>query len=281
MKMEADWYWGCLGFLGMLGYSLNEPLYYAFFAFFLFFLRPVFRKGVKGGGKMPAGEKVDRAALKRKALVRFGLAPFALGALFFIPAGSLCYWQAWLYMAVLLVPMAFVVAYFLKRDPMLLERRLRMKEKVTEQETLVKFSYLWFVAAFIVPGLDYRFGLSQVPVEVVLLSNLLVLIGYFMFFLVMKENSFLSRIVEVQKGQKVISTGPYAVVRHPMYTAVLIIYGLSPLALGSYWGFLAVLPLMGVLYFRTLNEEKVLLRGLKGYKEYCRKVRWRMVPFVW
>lgn len=228
-----------------------------------------------------APPKVGIAGLKKKIVVRFGIAPFVLAALFFIPAGTLDYWQAWLYGAVLLVPMFLAVFYFLRRDPALLERRIRMKEKVEAQRAIIKSTYLPFIIGYLVPGLDRRFGWSNVPLELVIFSDAMVLLGYIGFFFVMRENSYASRIIEVEKGQKVISTGPYAIVRHPMYSAMLLLYLFTPFALGSYLALPFFLLIVPVIVLRLLNEEKVLLKGLKGYKEYCRKVRHRLIPLVW
>ncbi|MFH1443301.1 MAG: isoprenylcysteine carboxylmethyltransferase family protein [Candidatus Micrarchaeota archaeon] len=226
-------------------------------------------------------EKMDISKLKGKSLLMFGLAIIVFAAIFFIPAGTLDYWHGWLYMGVILIPMVFVVDYFFKHDPALLESRFRMKEKEREQKNVVKYGSLLYLLIFLIPGLDYRFGWSHVPAEAAIISNAVVLLSYISVFMVMKENSYLSRIVEIQKGQKVISTGPYAVVRHPMYTGVLMMFIASPLALGSYWALIPVAPIVPLIVYRLLNEEKVLLKGLRGYKEYCKKVRYRLVPFVW
>jgi protein-S-isoprenylcysteine O-methyltransferase Ste14 len=219
--------------------------------------------------------------LKIRVWTRALAAPFFFGALFFLPAGTLRYWQAWVYMAALLVPMAFAMTSLLKRDPGLLERRLRMKEKVTAQKKIIAFSNIFFLVAFLLPGFDRRFGWSTVPAGWVIAADIFMLAGYGLFLRVLRENSHLSRIIEVEKNQKVISTGPYAVVRHPMYAAVLIIYGCSPLALGSWWGLLLVLPIVGVLAARILNEEKVLAENLEGYRDYLARVRYRIIPGLW
>ncbi|MFH0971610.1 MAG: isoprenylcysteine carboxylmethyltransferase family protein [Candidatus Micrarchaeota archaeon] len=231
--------------------------------------------------KKAAASKVNIAELKKKVLIRFGLAPIALGLFLFLPAGSIDYWHAWLYCAILFIPMLFVVAYFLKNDPALLERRMHMREKERAQKKFVKIGYVIFLLGFIIPGLDYRFGWSNMPSELALFSDLMVLLGYIGFFLVMKENSYASRVIEVEKGQKVISTGPYAVVRHPMYAAILPLWLFTPLALGSYWALIPFLPIIPLLVYRLQNEEKMLLKGLGGYKEYCKKIRYRLIPYVW
>jgi len=219
--------------------------------------------------------------LKKKVFFRFIMAPIFMGLMLFLPAGSLDYWQAWIYCGVIFIPMFFVVFYFLKKDPELLERRMRMREKEEKQKTIIKFAYIFFFIGFIIPGLDYRYHWSNVPVLLVVAANAMVLSGYIFVFFVLRENSYASRIIEVEKDQKVITTGPYAIVRHPMYSGVLLMLLFTPLALGSYWALIFFLPLLPLIVLRLLNEEEVLLRELLGYKEYCRKTRYRLFPFIW
>ena len=219
--------------------------------------------------------------LKKKVFFRFIMVPIFMGLMLFLPAGSLDYWQAWIYCGVIFIPMFFVVFYLLKKDPALLERRMRMREKEEKQKTIIKFAYIFFFIGFIIPGLDYRYHWSNVPVLLVIAANAMVLSGYIFVFFVLRENSYASRIIEVEKGQKVITTGLYAIVRHPMYLGVLIMYLFTPLALGSYWALIFFLPLLPLIVLRLLNEEEVLLRELLGYKEYCRKTRYRLFPFIW
>jgi protein-S-isoprenylcysteine O-methyltransferase Ste14 len=216
-----------------------------------------------------------------KVLIRFVLAIIILGLNFFLPAGTIEFWEAWVYMGILFTPMIFVLIYLLKKDPELLERRMKIKEKEEPQKVFVKLSFLVFFIAFIIPGFDYRFEWSEVPFIVIIIADLFIFIGYLLFFLVLKENTYASRIIEVEKGQKVISTGPYAIIRHPMYVAVLTIYVLSPLALGSYWAVLAVLPLPLIIILRIKNEEKILIDKLPGYREYTQKVKYRLIPYIW
>jgi protein-S-isoprenylcysteine O-methyltransferase Ste14 len=219
--------------------------------------------------------------LRNAVIVRFSLFAVIIGILLFIPAGSIGYWQAWVYCGVLFIPIIGVCAYFLKKNPALLERRLGMKEKERSQKLFAKLSLTVFLIAWVLPGLDYRFKWSSVQFAVVIVADFTVLCGYILCFFTFKENEYASRIIEVEKGQKVISTGPYASIRHPLYLAGIIIYLLSPLALGSWWGFLAALPLPALLVFRILKEEELLKKELPGYEEYMRKVKYRLIPFVW
>jgi protein-S-isoprenylcysteine O-methyltransferase Ste14 len=233
------------------------------------------------GGKMEESKQLERSELIKMVLIRVALFFPALILIFFLPAGSFAYWQAWVYMAILFIPMLFVMNFLLKNNPKLLERRMRMKEKESAQKLIVKISTTVFLLAFILPGLDYRFGWSHVPLAVVVLAVLIVLTGYYIVFLVFKENTFTSRIVEVEKGQQVISTGPYAVVRHPMYIGAILMYGFSPLALGSWWSLIPGLFIIPVFILRLLNEEALLSRDLPGYTDYMQKVPWRLVPNIW
>jgi len=223
----------------------------------------------------------DHKKLIKTVLFRYLLAIVVLGLMFFLPAGTIRYWEAWVYCGILFIPMFFVFIYLIKSNPELLERRMRTQERETPQRLFVKLSILVFFLAFIIPGLDYRFNWSSMPLAVAIIADIIVLAGYFLFFLVLRENEYASRIVEVEKGQKVISTGPYAVVRHPMYVAVLLMYLFSPIALGSFWAIIAFTPLPVLIIFRIYNEEKVLAKELPGYKDYTRKVKYRLIPFVW
>ncbi len=221
------------------------------------------------------------ADFNKKVFVRLFFGVVVIFAMLFVPAGSLFFWQAWIFCAVLFVPLAFVIGYLMKHDQELLERRMRTKEKEQAQKAIVMVYSFAFFVGFLVPGLDFRFGWSSVPSLVVVLSNIIVLFGYLLCCLTFKENSFASRIVEVEKGQKVVSSGPYAVVRHPLYLGCTFMFLFLPLALGSYWALIFFAPAPFILVLRLLNEEEVLKRELEGYKEYCNKTRFRLVPFVW
>ena len=214
-------------------------------------------------------------------LRRWAGAALVLGFLLFLPAGTFDYWEAWVYMAILLLPALVVILVGVRTDPALIERRMRLREKEPEQQRIVKYSSILFPLAFVIPGLDHRFGWSAVPTEVVIASDALVLLGYLLFVRVLKENSYASRIVEVEQSQRVISTGPYGLVRHPMYVAVLLIYTISPLALASFWGLAISLWFVPVMVARIRNEESVLAKDLPGYIEYMRRTPYRLIPGVW
>lgn len=204
-----------------------------------------------------------------------------IGALFFLTAGTWNYWQVWVYMAILFLPMTGLMVYLLMKDPDLLEKRTRMKEKRKTQKAVMYLGLPLYMLVFILPGLDRRFGWSEVSWPIVIIADIMVFLGYMLFVLVMRENSYASRVVEVQKGQKVISTGPYALVRHPMYLGGVILYIFSPLALGSWWSLLAAVPIPVLLIIRLLNEEKLLVKSLPGYRAYQKKVPYRLIPGVW
>lgn len=219
--------------------------------------------------------------LGRTVFLRAALAVPVLTLIIILPAGRWNYWQGWMYIFTLIVPMFFMFAYLLKNDPALLERRMRMREKEAVQRKIISLSYIYFLAAFILPGLDVRFGWSNVPPIVSIIADVFVFAGYMVFFWVLLTNSFVSRVVEVESNQRVISTGPYALVRHPMYSGVILMYIASPLALGSYWALLPAVLIVPLLVARIYNEEHVLLRDLVGYKEYTQSVIFRLIPGVW
>ncbi len=226
-------------------------------------------------------EGVEIKSVKRLALIRVSVVFIIIGLMFFLPAGTLKYWQGWVYMIVIAIPMIFFGAYMFKHDPKLLERRMRIKEKREKQKLIVKLGILPFLLAFIVPGFDRRFGWSEVSLPITILGLALVLLSYLMTLYVFKTNSFASRVVEVEQEQKVITTGPYALVRHPMYSSMIIFYLFTPLALGSYWAVVPALFIIPVLVARIGDEEKELLDNLEGYREYSQKVKHRLIPGVW
>ncbi len=223
----------------------------------------------------------ERSALIRKLFVRLSFVPLFIIVFTLLPAGTFNYWEVYLYFGLLVVPMLFVFRYFLRKDPRFLERRSRGVEKVKEQKLIQIINLPVFIAAFFIPGLDKRFGWSDIPPEIIIATDVIIFVGYLIIYHVFRQNSYASRIVEIDKEQKVITTGLYGIIRHPMYLGVLIMYLPTPLALGSYWGLIPMALLPVALVFRILNEEKVLKENLGGYKEYCLKTKYRLIPYIW
>lgn len=216
-----------------------------------------------------------------QSLSKFFLGVIAVGLLLFLPAGSLDFWNAWLLIGVLFVPMFAAGLVLLKKNPDLLRKRLNAKEEQQEQKTVVICSGLLFVAAFVTAGLNWRFHWIALPVWTVVLATLLFLLAYILYAEVLRENTYLSRTIEVQEGQKVIDSGLYGIVRHPMYMATTLLFLSMPLVLGSSLSFLIMLLYLPLIAKRIRNEEAVLEKGLKGYTDYKRRVRYRIIPFVW
>jgi protein-S-isoprenylcysteine O-methyltransferase Ste14 len=212
-----------------------------------------------------------------KAVVGFVL----MAALLFLPAGTLHYSGGWLLLGVLFIPMPLFGTVLFVKSPELLRRRLDAKEKRSAQKDVVKFSGLIFILTFIVAGLDFRYGWSVVPDWVRYSAAVLFLLGYVLYAEVMRENMWLSRSVKVEQGQQVITTGLYGVVRHPMYSATLLMFLPIPLILGSWWGVLVMWHYVLIIKRRILDEEKLLRLELKGYSEYCDKIPWRLIPYLW
>jgi protein-S-isoprenylcysteine O-methyltransferase Ste14 len=200
---------------------------------------------------------------------------------FFLPAGTWNYWQAWVYIGIIFIPMLFVLVYLIRHDPELLERRMRMRERRSEQRLIIKVSLIFFVLAYLLPGFDIRFGWSNVPLWVCIAADVLVLLGYGIVFRVFQVNSYASRVIEVNSGQKVIDTDIYAIVRHPMYFGAILMYVASPLALGSYWAMIPGAVIAPILVARILDEETALEKDLPGYVEYKQKTKYRLIPFIW
>jgi protein-S-isoprenylcysteine O-methyltransferase Ste14 len=216
-----------------------------------------------------------------QVLTRYILALLFIGLLLFVPAASFKFWNAWLFMVGLFIPMFFVMTYLIIKDPELMQKRMKMKEKEKTQKIYVVLSIIIFMITYMIPGFDFKYHWSKVPFWLVMVSTIIMIIGYFMFFTVMKQNSYASRVIEIQKGQKVIDTGLYSVVRHPMYLAALILFGISPLVLGSFYALIPMLFIPLLLIIRILNEEKVLQNNLPGYKEYMKKIKYRLIPLIW
>ena len=215
------------------------------------------------------------------ALSKFIAGLILVGALLFLPAGGFGYMNGWLFIGLLFGPMLVLGIILLIRSPELLQKRLDVKEKEKTQKGVVAVSGLLFVGGFVVAGLDYRFGWSEMPLWIVIASSIVLLISYGLYAEVMRENVYLSRTVEVQRNQKVINTGLYGIVRHPMYAVTLWLFMSIPLVLGSVWALLCFVPYVAVIVVRIRNEEKILETGLDGYAEYKKQVKYRILPFIW
>ncbi len=215
------------------------------------------------------------------ALVKFTGGLLLVGLLLFLPAGGFDYIYGWLFITLLFIPMLILGIILFLKAPDLLKKRLNSKEKEDTQKGVVGISALLFIGGFIVAGLDWRFGWSQIPWWVTITASVVLLISYGLYAEVMRENAYLSRTIEVQENQKVVDTGLYGIIRHPMYTATIFLFLSIPLVLGSWWAILCFLPYIAVIVIRILNEEKVLEAELEGYIAYKNKVRYRLVPFVW
>ena len=216
-----------------------------------------------------------------KTLIAFLCGLLITGIMLFVPAGTLAYRGAWLFIALLFTPILVMGVILMIKNPELLRKRLEMKEHEKEQKGVVALSGLLLVGSFIVAGLDYRLGWSHVSTIVVIIASTLLLVGYALYAEVLRENVYLSRVVEVQEEQHVIDTGLYGIVRHPMYFAVTLLYLAIPLVLGSWWALLIMSPCIFLLAVRIKNEEQVLHEGLSGYTEYTKRVRYLMIPWVW
>ena len=216
-----------------------------------------------------------------QALAKVSLGVVLMGLLLFLPAGSLRYWQGWLLMGILFVPMLVAGFVMLFKNPDLLRKRLNAKEEKKEQKTVVALSGLLFITAFVVAGLNWRFQWCVLPDWAVWVAAVLFLLCYLLYAEVLRENTYLSRTIEVQENQKVIDTGLYGIVRHPMYMATTVLFLAMPLVLASAISFLIMLLYIPLIAKRIKNEESVLEDGLEGYKEYKERVKYRIIPFIW
>jgi len=222
--------------------------------------------------------------MNRKALLSVPALTAVVGAIIFVAAGTMHYWQAWLYLLVFMLVSLFITIYLIKNDPELLKRRMRggpQAEQRTSQKIIMLFTSVAFIALVVVPGLDRRFGWTLVPIVLVILGDALVAIGFYFIFLVYKENSYTSATIEVAADQKVIDTGPYKFVRHPMYASALLYLLGTPLALASYWGLIPFVTIIPFLMWRLMDEESMLKKELPGYSQYQRRVRRRLLPGIW
>jgi protein-S-isoprenylcysteine O-methyltransferase Ste14 len=223
-------------------------------------------------------------SLAGKTVLGFTQLIVFLGAALFVPAWTLNYWQAWVYLVIFAAASALITVYLWKYDRNLLESRVKAgphAEKEKSQKSIQALASLAFIGILVLPSLDHRLGWSHVPPICLIAGDALVAFGFFAVFIVLKENTFPSATIEVAPNQRVISTGPYALVRHPMYAGALVMLYATPIALGSWWGILMSIPMTLVIVMRLLDEERFLQRSLPGYTEYCQKVRFHLVPYAW
>jgi protein-S-isoprenylcysteine O-methyltransferase Ste14 len=225
-------------------------------------------------------------SLKSRLMVQGAFVFFVVVALLFVPAGTLDFWEAWVFLAIFFIPMIIFSIYYYQHDRALVERRMQNREKVTEQKWIMRFAFLFFLLGLLVPGLDHRFGWTRrwiggVPLWVEIAAQALTLTGYLGTMWVIDVNRFAARTVQVERDQRVISSGPYGVVRHPMYSFALVMWLATATALGSYVALPFFALLIPVIVLRLLNEEKVLRRELPGYAEYCERTRYRLAPYIW
>ena len=216
-----------------------------------------------------------------EAIIKFILGVAIIGLLIFLPANTINYWNGWLFMGLLFIPMFIAGIFMMIKSPELLRKRLNAKEKENEQKLVVKLSGLMFFVGFIIAGLNYRFGWIVLPDIVVIISSIIFIISYILYAEVLRENAYLSRTIEVQENQKVVDTGLYGIVRHPMYAVTILLFLSMPLVLGSIISFIIFLVYPFIIAKRIKNEEEVLEKELKGYSEYKKKVKYKMIPFVW
>ncbi len=223
-------------------------------------------------------------SLNAKALLSLLTLAVVMGLLLFVPAWDIHYWQAWVYLSIFMGASFLMTLYLMKKDPALLRRRMRggpTAEKRKKQKLIMLCTSIGFIGLLVFPALDHLFRWSAVSLPVVIVGDVLVATGFSFIFLVYKENTFSSATIEIAQDQKVISTGPYAIVRHPMYASAMLYLVGTPLALGSFWGLLPLLAIVPCLIWRIYDEESLLAESLPGYEEYRKKVRYRLLPFIW
>ena len=216
-----------------------------------------------------------------KALTKFIVGILIVGALVFLPAWDVKFANGWLFMGLLFIPMLLLGALMLIKSPDLLQKRLEAKETQKTQKGVVAFSGIIFIAGFVVAGLDHRFGWSRVPLWAVISASAVLLASYALYAEVMRENAYLSRTIRVEENQQIVDTGLYGIVRHPMYATTIWLFLSIPVVLGSWWSLLCFLPYVAIIAVRIIDEEKLLDSELVGYAEYKKKVKYRLVPFIW
>ncbi len=216
-----------------------------------------------------------------QAITKFIIGILIVGLLIFLPASSLKYWNGWLFMILLFIPMFIAGIIMMIKSPELLKNRLNAKEKETEQKQVILFSGLMFIAGFVIAGLNFRYKWIILPSSVVIISSIIFIISYILYAEVLRENSYLLRTIEVKENQKLVDTGLYGIVRHPMYTTTIFLFLSMPLILNSLISFIIFLIYPFIIIKRIKNEEEVLEKNLKGYKEYKKKVKYKLIPFIW
>jgi protein-S-isoprenylcysteine O-methyltransferase Ste14 len=224
------------------------------------------------------------ASINKRALKAFLIGAVALLVLIMVPAGSVYYWQGWVFIAIFLLATGLITIYLAKNDPKLLESRMKVgpgAETQPAQKKIMKFAMIGFIVLLVFPAFDWRFSLSPIPSIISIIGDVLMIIGFIIVFRVFQVNSYGASTIKVEEGQKVIDTGPYAIVRHPMYAGALIMLIGIPLALGSWFGFLALIPITIAICYRLLDEERFLTMNLEGYAAYTGKVHWRLIPMIW
>ncbi len=224
---------------------------------------------------------INKNTLEKKTLMTSGLSIFAVMVCLFGAAGTFKYWQAWNLLTILIGCTTYIGLYLYRKDPNLLERRMRYKEPEPQQQVIISLGTGVLLVGLVVAGFDFRFSWSRVPLSFVLIADLMIVVGYWIIFETFKVNTYTARTVAVEKEQKLISWGPYAIVRHPMYVGTIFVFLALPFALGSYSAIAFSIPIFPLIVWRILNEEKVLCRELEGYKEYTQKVKYRILPGVW
>lgn len=216
-----------------------------------------------------------------EATLKFTLGVILIGLLIFLPANTINYWNGWLFMGILFIPMFIAGIVMMLKSPELLRKRLNAKEKETEQKHVIALSGLMFISGFIIAGLNYRYSWIVIPNSIVITASIIFIISYLLYAEVLRENAYLSRTIEVQENQKVIDTGLYGIVRHPMYAVTILLFLSIPLVLGSIISFIIFLLYPFIISKRIKNEEAVLEKELKGYSDYKKKVKYKLIPFIW
>ncbi|MGE5327886.1 MAG: methyltransferase family protein [Deltaproteobacteria bacterium] len=223
--------------------------------------------------------KNSNANFKLKAFLIPITIMLILGVVLFLPAGSFRYWEGWVFWIINLISIFFITFYFMKKDPELLSRRTEFKEK--EKTRKVPAIFNLYLLGYIIPGLDFRYHWSTVPTALIIAANGICFLGFILIILVFMKNTYASTIIQVEKEQKVITTGPYTIVRHPMYMGMLLMLLFTPLALGSYWAIIPFLLSIPMNIIRIKGEEEILTKEVQGYKDYCIKTKYRLIPFIW